>query len=133
MCIDPSIHAFFAGTMQSSVEEAKIACGLCVTTQLKTQNSIVADDFVGFTEGIHGVLQHKDYLISNCKFFERSCRKGVRNCGHFAIPLLLYYVSQEVDFYLWFDVQIMFKLSNATTNRVIMDACSFVLLNDLKK
>lgn len=58
-------------------------------------------------------------------------RQGITNCGHCEIPLVLYYLSQEIDFDCWFDVQIAFKLtsySNGVRKRILHNACSYALL-----
>src|SRR4029078_3733139 len=76
------------------------------------------------------LLQRKEYESSNCIYFEKYSRKGRSDCGHYEVPLFLYYVSQEVDFYLWCDMQVMKKLSiykNTIFKRIIQDACLFAL------
>jgi hypothetical protein len=115
----------------SYIEEAKIACESCVRNQLKIQNMTDFLPFCKYKRGLSNLLRQKDYLSRNCIFFEHSCRQNMRNCGHYEIPLVLYYVSQECDFHSWFDAQIMFKLSlhNRNSKRIIQDACSLVLLN----
>src|SRR5947207_15131947 len=97
--------------MQRHTEQAKITCQSYVRDRLEIENKNQPDVYCGYQGGLHGLLQHKQYESSNCKFFESQCRKGVRNCGHYEIPLMLYYVSQESDFYLWFDVNVMKKLT----------------------
>lgn len=115
------------------MNEIKVACGSRVTDEIKIQNEMIFDKFVGYTEGIQAVIQNNDSLALNAISFEKHCRNGIFNCGHFEVPLLLYYVSQELDFDSWFDVRIMSKTSSfqRNQNNWIQHACSLALLMNL--
>lgn len=120
----------FVQALMSRLDLVKASCGSCVTTQLQAERERMVDDFVGYDEGIQAVIQNHVFLSANALFFERQCRNGIFNCGHFEVPLMLFYVSQEQDFYSWFDVRTMSKTSHFQQNKnnVIQNACSLALL-----
>lgn len=115
--------------MKQDLVAVKSECESCVTDQIQLQNEMKYCDFCGYSEGILAVIQHHVYLVDNAMLFERQCRNGIFNCGHIDVPLMLYYISQEPDFDLWFDVKVMSKLSHHCSKKhYILDACAFALL-----
>lgn len=83
-------------------EEVKMTCGKTVSRLREIENSRNFDVLAGFMEGIQSVIQHSDYIVSNYISWEKYIKKSVFNTGQIGTSLMMYYITQEDDFLIWF-------------------------------
>jgi hypothetical protein len=70
--------------------------------QVIQENEALFDEWLGWSEGLHSVNEHKHYHFINAIIMEKYAKKGVYNCGHIPPLLTLFYIQSDVNFKEWF-------------------------------
>ena len=79
-------------------EEIKQICGNQVTQIIQIEENREEDEIVGWTEGLMGMNQHKDYIAMNISSYEEQFKVGFYRHIFPKIRYVLYYLKQEPDY-----------------------------------
>jgi hypothetical protein len=67
------------------------------------ENNDLEDYMVGWTDGLNSVNESKMYVYNNGILFEKTVKtKSLYNHGHLKCSMIIYYLSQDNDFFDWY-------------------------------